>query len=100
MKLLFDESLSPKLVDLLRDLFPESESALRNRLHSLFHLYLRRVAQRGEAAYATGNSITTSRPGCAFLARIAPLCNSLARRAMERPRPMPPLDRLRSLSTR
>jgi len=32
MKLLFDESLSPKLVDLLRDLFPESESALRNGL--------------------------------------------------------------------
>src|SRR5580704_13619434 len=32
MKLLFDESLSPKLVYLLRDLFPESESALRNGL--------------------------------------------------------------------
>jgi len=32
MKLLFDESLSPRLVDLLRDLFPESESALRNGL--------------------------------------------------------------------
>ena len=32
MKLLFDESLSPKLVELLRDLFPESESALRNGL--------------------------------------------------------------------
>ena len=32
MKLLFDESLSPKLVLLLRDLFPESESALRNGL--------------------------------------------------------------------
>jgi predicted nuclease of predicted toxin-antitoxin system len=32
MKLLFDESLSPKLVLLLRDLFPESESALRNEL--------------------------------------------------------------------
>ena len=30
MKLLFDESLSPRLVVLLRDLFPESESALRN----------------------------------------------------------------------
>jgi hypothetical protein len=27
MKLLFDESLSPRLVELLRDLFPESESA-------------------------------------------------------------------------
>ena len=32
MKLLFDESLSPKLVVLLRDLFPGSESALRNGL--------------------------------------------------------------------
>jgi predicted nuclease of predicted toxin-antitoxin system len=32
MKLLFDESLSPKLVDLLRDLFPSSESALQNGL--------------------------------------------------------------------
>ena len=32
MKLLFDESLSPRLAVLLRDLFPESESALRNGL--------------------------------------------------------------------
>ena len=32
MKLLFDESLSPRLIALLRDLFPESESALRNGL--------------------------------------------------------------------
>jgi predicted nuclease of predicted toxin-antitoxin system len=32
MKLLFDESLSPRLVLLLQDLFPESESALRNGL--------------------------------------------------------------------
>jgi predicted nuclease of predicted toxin-antitoxin system len=32
MKLLFDESLSPRLVFLLLDLFPESESALRNGL--------------------------------------------------------------------
>jgi predicted nuclease of predicted toxin-antitoxin system len=32
MKLLFDESLSPKLVALLGDLFPESESALQNGL--------------------------------------------------------------------
>jgi predicted nuclease of predicted toxin-antitoxin system len=35
MKLLFDESLSPRLVTLLRDLFPESESALRNGLACL-----------------------------------------------------------------
>jgi predicted nuclease of predicted toxin-antitoxin system len=32
VKLLFDESLSPRLVSLLGDLFPESESALRNDL--------------------------------------------------------------------
>ncbi len=32
MKLLFDESLSPRLVLLIRDLFPESESALQNGL--------------------------------------------------------------------
>jgi len=32
MKLLFDEGLSPRLVELLRDLFPNSESALRNGL--------------------------------------------------------------------
>lgn len=32
MKLLFDESLSPRLVSLLLDVFPESESALRNGL--------------------------------------------------------------------
>jgi predicted nuclease of predicted toxin-antitoxin system len=32
MKLPFDESRSPRLVQLLRDLFPESESALRNGL--------------------------------------------------------------------
>jgi len=32
MKLLFDESLSPRLVSLLGDLFPGSESALRNGL--------------------------------------------------------------------
>jgi len=32
VKLLFDESLSPKLVELLGDLFPASESALRNGL--------------------------------------------------------------------
>jgi len=35
VKLLFDESLSPKLVELLGDLFPGSESALRNGLAAL-----------------------------------------------------------------
>lgn len=32
MKLLFDEGLSPKPVEILHDLFPGSESALRNGL--------------------------------------------------------------------
>ena len=32
MRLLFDEGLSPKLVEILRDLFPGSESALNNGL--------------------------------------------------------------------
>jgi predicted nuclease of predicted toxin-antitoxin system len=32
MRILFDESLSPRLISLLADLFPESESALRNGL--------------------------------------------------------------------
>ena len=32
MKLSFDESLSPRLVESLRGLFPESESALHNGL--------------------------------------------------------------------
>jgi len=32
VKLLFDEGLSPKLVDALADLFPDSQTALRNGL--------------------------------------------------------------------
>ena len=44
MRLLFDESLSPRLVSLIRDLFPESESALRNGLA--------RVGDRGILEYA------------------------------------------------
>jgi predicted nuclease of predicted toxin-antitoxin system len=32
VNLLFDDSLSPKLIDLLGELFPGSESALRNGL--------------------------------------------------------------------
>jgi predicted nuclease of predicted toxin-antitoxin system len=40
MKLLFDEGLSPRLVLLLRDLFPESESAL---LHGLARAGDRRI---------------------------------------------------------
>ena len=46
MKLLFDESLSPRLVPLLRDLFPESESALRNGLARIGD---RRILEYGAA---------------------------------------------------
>ena len=47
MKLLFDESLSPRLVLLLRDLFPDSESALRNGLA--------RAGDRGILDYAAAH---------------------------------------------
>ena len=47
MKLLFDESLSPKLILLLSDLFPESESALLNGLA--------RAGDRKILAYAAAN---------------------------------------------
>jgi predicted nuclease of predicted toxin-antitoxin system len=50
MKLLFDESLSPKLVQLLRDLFPESESALENGLA--------RAGDRSILKYAASNNFT------------------------------------------
>ena len=48
MKLLFDESLSPALVDLLRDLFPESESALRNGLAGAGDLRILEYASAGD----------------------------------------------------
>ena len=48
MKLLFDESLSPRLVELLRDLFPESESALRNGLAGAGDLKILEYATAGE----------------------------------------------------
>jgi predicted nuclease of predicted toxin-antitoxin system len=47
MKLLFDESLSPKLVELLGDLFPGSESALRNGLSSQGDLQILEYACAG-----------------------------------------------------
>jgi predicted nuclease of predicted toxin-antitoxin system len=47
VKLLFDESLSPKLVDLLRDLFPKSESALRNGLTGAGDLRILKYASDG-----------------------------------------------------
>jgi predicted nuclease of predicted toxin-antitoxin system len=48
MKLLFDESLSPRLVPLLSDLFPNSESALRNGLA--------RTGDRNILEYAVANA--------------------------------------------
>ncbi len=47
MKFLFDEGLSPRLVHLLSDLFPNSESALRNGLAG--------VGDRRILAYAASN---------------------------------------------
>ena len=54
MKLLFDESLSPKLVELLRDLFPGSESALRNGLAGAGDFRI--------LAYACAGGLSWSRP--------------------------------------
>jgi len=50
MKLLFDESLSPKLVHLLSDPFSESECALRNGLA--------RTGDRKILDYATAHNFT------------------------------------------
>jgi predicted nuclease of predicted toxin-antitoxin system len=47
MKLLFDESLSPKLVGLLSDLFPDSQSALRNGLSGCGDLNILKYASDG-----------------------------------------------------
>jgi predicted nuclease of predicted toxin-antitoxin system len=47
MKLLFDESLSPRLVELLGDLFPESQSALRNGLAGSGDLRILEYASAG-----------------------------------------------------
>jgi predicted nuclease of predicted toxin-antitoxin system len=47
VKLLFDESLSPKLVDMLQDLFPGSESALRNGLSGQGDLKILEYASTG-----------------------------------------------------
>ena len=56
MKLLFDESLSPKLVDLLRDLFPESESALRNGLTGVGDLRILEYARAGRFVLVSTDS--------------------------------------------
>jgi predicted nuclease of predicted toxin-antitoxin system len=53
MKLLFDESLSPKLVELLGDLFPDSESALRNGLTGRGDLRILEYAAAGNLVLVT-----------------------------------------------
>jgi predicted nuclease of predicted toxin-antitoxin system len=47
MKLLFDESLSPRLVEFLHDLFPDSESALQNGLALVGDLRILEYAMAG-----------------------------------------------------
>jgi len=56
MKLLFDERLSPRLVELLRDLFPESESALRNGLAGSGDLRILEYAYAGGFVLITTDS--------------------------------------------
>ena len=56
MKLLFDESLSPRRVELLRDLFPESESALRNGLAGGGDLRILEYASAGGFVLITTDS--------------------------------------------
>jgi len=50
MKLLFDESLSPRLVESLADLFPNSESALRNGLSGVGDLRILEYAAERSAS--------------------------------------------------
>jgi predicted nuclease of predicted toxin-antitoxin system len=47
MRLLFDESLSPRLIELLGDLFPEPESTLRNGLADAGDLRILEYASSG-----------------------------------------------------
>jgi hypothetical protein len=47
-----------------------------------------------------GILISIRRPGFMFRAQIWPRCKSIERWAIARPRPTPPLERLRSFSTR
>ena len=66
MKLPFDESLSPKLVEMFSDLFPGSESALRNGLARQGDLKILEYA-------AAGNFIlvSTDRDFAVLLNRVA-----------------------------
>lgn len=56
MKLLFDESLSPRLVELLRDLFPKSESALRNGLAGAGDIAILEYASAGSFVLVSTDS--------------------------------------------
>jgi len=56
MKLPFDESLSPRLVELLGDLFPESESALRNGLAGVGDLRILEYATERDFILITTDS--------------------------------------------
>ena len=56
MKLLFDESLSPRLVEMLGDLFPESQSALRNGLAGTGDLKILEYAREGGFVLVTTDS--------------------------------------------
>jgi predicted nuclease of predicted toxin-antitoxin system len=56
VKLLFDESLSPKLVELLGDLFPQSESALRNGLAGAGDLRILEYASAGDFVLVSTDS--------------------------------------------
>jgi predicted nuclease of predicted toxin-antitoxin system len=53
VKLLFDESLSPRLVERLSQLFPESESALRNGLARQGDMRILEYAVRGDFVLIT-----------------------------------------------
>ena len=65
MKLLFDESLSPRLVELLKDLFPGSESALCKWPRSQKGSYDFGIRCRGEVgACLDGCRLRTSGGSC------------------------------------
>ena len=59
MKLLFDESLSPRLVPLLHDLFPESESALRNGLARVGDRKILEYAEANDFVLVSTDALTT-----------------------------------------
>ena len=54
----------------------------------------------GQATRIPGSVIVTRRPGCAFSTVSAPWCSWRARRAIARPKPIPPVAESREGSTR